>query len=71
MHLFFNPAAGVDDFGDGFGGFFCPHFDEKRATVIEAGECLEDLHEVHATVAKGDVAELAFAGRTTGLAAYS
>jgi len=34
--LFFDPAAGMDDFSDRFGGFFCPHFDQEGTTIIQA-----------------------------------
>ena len=46
--MFFDPAAGMDDFGDGFGGFFCPHFDQEGTTIIQALQGGKDSGEINA-----------------------
>ena len=45
--MFFDPAAGMDDFGDRFGGFFCPHFDQEGTTIIQALQGGKDSGEIN------------------------
>ena len=46
--MFFDPAAGMDDFSDRFGSFFCPHFDQEGTTIIQALQGDKDSGEINA-----------------------